>query len=256
MTAWDAQQYLRFGDHRLRPGLELLARIPVEAPRTVWDLGCGTGNLTAFLRRRWPESRVIGLDNSTTMLAKAREIGGIDWREGDVAAWRPDAPVDVIFSNACLHWLPDHGALFGRLMGSVAPGGALAVQMPRNHAAPSHALMRETARAGPWVAALHDVQGIEEVADPAAYYAWLAPHAASVDVWETEYLQVLTGEDAVVEWVKATGLKPYLDALDGAMRPGFHAAYHERIAAAYPRRDDGTTLFAFRRLFIVAAARR
>lgn len=256
MTAWDAQQYPRFGDHRLRPGLELVARIPVEAPRTVWDLGCGAGNLTAFLRRRWPESRVIGLDNSTTMLAKAREIAGIEWREGDVAAWRPDAPVDVIFSNACLHWLPDHFALFARLMGSLAPGGALAVQMPRNHAAPSHALMRETARIGPWADALRGVQGIEEVAEPADYYAALAPHAGAIDVWETEYLQVLTGEDAVVEWVKPTGLKPYLDALDGAMRPGFLAAYRERIAAAYPRRDDGTTLFAFRRLFIVAAARR
>lgn len=252
MAIWDAGQYLKFGDHRLRPGLELLSRVPVDAPLDVWDLGCGAGNLTSFLKKRWPDARVVGLDSSPEMLAKARAIAGIEWIAGDAATWAPAVPADVVFSNACLHWLPDHAMLFARLLGCLAPGGAFAVQMPRNHDAASHRLMRETAAAGPWAAALAGVRGIEAVADPAEYYAWLAPHAAAVDVWETEYLQVLTGEDAVVEWVKATGLMPYLDALDAGTRPAFLDAYRRRIAAAYPRRADGTTLFAFRRLFVVA----
>ena len=252
MATWDATQYLKFGDQRLRPGLELLSRVPVETPFDVWDLGCGTGNLTAFLRRRWPDARVVGLDSSPEMLAKARAVPAIEWVEGDAATWTPAAPADVVFSNACLHWLPDHATLFPRLFAALAPGGALAVQMPRNHAAPSHALMRATAAEGKWAATLKFVRGIEAVADPGEYYDWLAPQAASVDVWETEYLQVLTGDDAVVEWVKSTGLKPYLDALDEGARPAFLDAYRRRIAAAYPRRADGTTLFAFRRLFVVA----
>jgi trans-aconitate 2-methyltransferase len=254
MAVWDAGQYLKFGDHRLRPGLELLARIPLDAPRVVWDLGCGTGNLTEFLRRRWPEARVTGLDNSPEMLAKARAIDGIDWVDGDVATWAPPTPPDVIFSNACLHWLPDHAALFARLVGFLAPGGALAVQMPRNHRAPSHVLLAETAREGRWAKPLAAVRGIEEVAEPGEYHGWLAPHGAP-DIWETEYLQVLTGEHAVVEWVKGTALKPYLDALDAATREAFLDAYRQRVARAYPRRADGTTLFPFRRIFIVATKR-
>ncbi|MBL8699794.1 MAG: methyltransferase domain-containing protein [Alphaproteobacteria bacterium] len=254
MTIWNADQYLKFADHRARPGLELLARIPIDAPSSVWDLGCGAGNLTAALRERWSRARIVGLDNSPEMLAKARKIAGIEWIECDLVGWSAPEPADVVFSNAVLHWVPDHARLFAHLMRQVAPGGALAVQMPRNFAARSHTALYETAREPAWAAALAPLLGPTPVAAPAQYYEWLKPHAAAVDVWETEYLQVLTGDDAVVEWTRATAVKPFLDALPSAQREPFLAAYRARLAPAYPRRDDGTTLFAFRRLFIVALA--
>jgi len=251
---WNADQYLKFADHRLRPGLELLARIPLAAPISVWDLGCGTGNLTQALHERWPDARVTGLDNSPDMLAKARKIAGIGWVERDLEGWSPPAPADLLFSNAVLHWVPSHAALFAHLMRQLAPGGILAVQMPRNFAARSHTALYETAREAPWATALEPLLAPTPVAEPRDYYDWLEPHAATVDVWETEYLQVLTGDDAVVEWTRATAVKPFLDALQPGQRDPFLASYRAKLAPAYPRRADGTTLFAFKRLFIVAHA--
>jgi len=251
MPDWDPAQYLRFADHRRRPALDLLARVPLEGPAAVADLGCGPGNVTVALAERWPRAQVTGLDSSVAMLATARAAHpGIAWVEADLAAWSPDAPLDLVYSNAALHWLDDHAALFPRLMQAVAPGGALAVQMPRNHAAPTHTAIVEAA--GPWMDRLGPLIRANPVAEPAAYYDWLAPHARAIDIWETVYQHVLEGEDPVVEWTKGSALRPLLDALPEGDRAAYLAAYRARIAAAYPRRGDGRTLMAFRRLFIVA----
>ncbi len=253
MTSWDPNQYLKFADHRLRPALDLLQRIPTAEPGHVFDLGCGAGNVAKLLAERWPKARVTGIDGSMAMLEKARAAAPhIAFIQAEMDAWRPSAPASVIYSNAALHWLDGHEALFPRLMEQVAPGGALAVQMPRNHKAPSHTSMVEAAEAGPWKAKLAAVRSIRTVHDPDAYYRILAPHAARLDIWECEYLQVLEGENPVVEWTKGTALRPYLDALDDAAKKGFLAAYAERVATAYPRQPDGRTLFPFRRIFIVA----
>jgi len=254
MTTWDPSQYLKFADHRLRPALDLLARIPAAEPGAVFDLGCGAGNVTKLLAERWPKARVTGLDSSMAMLEKARAAAAprIAFVHAELARWTAPVPASVVYSNAALHWLESHETLFPRLMGQLAPGGALAVQMPRNHRAPSHTLMVEAAEAGPWRAKLAPVRGIRAVHDPDAYYRMLAPLASRIDIWECEYLQVLEGENPVVEWTKGTGLRPYLDALDDAAKKGFLAAYAERIAKAYPPQPDGRTLFPFRRIFIVA----
>jgi trans-aconitate 2-methyltransferase len=186
------------------------------------------------------------------MLAQAKKAGiAAQWLQADVAAWRAAAPYGVIFSNATYQWLGDHAALLPRLIGFVMPGGSFAFQVPRNMDAPSHALMRETAANGAWSAKLRNVREIAVLA-PVAYYDILKPHAASVDIWETEYLHVLTGADAVYHWVSATGLRPFVQALDGGERDAFIAAYKARLNLAYPPRADGTTLFAFKRLFVVA----
>jgi len=252
-TTWNPSQYLKFADHRLRPALDLLARVPVDEPAAVFDLGCGAGNVTKLLVERWPKARVTGVDSAMPMLEKARLAAPrIAFIHADLAAWAAPAPASVIYSNAALHWLDDHAALFPRLMGQLAPGGALAVQMPRNHGAPSHTLMAEAAEAGPWRAKLANVRPIRPVHEPAEYFRMLAPLAARLDIWESEFLQVLEGENPVVEWTKGTGLRPYLDALDDAGKKGFLAAYAERIAKAYPPEADGRTLFPFRRIFIVA----
>jgi trans-aconitate 2-methyltransferase len=249
---WNPQTYLAFADERTRPAAELLARVPDVAPARVIDLGCGPGNSTALLRSRWPDAKIEGLDSSPDMLAQAAKAGvAADWIEGDVATWSASAPYDVIFSNATFQWLGDHQALLPRLMGFVETGGSFAFQVPHNMDAPSHALMRETAASGPWSRKLANVREVS-VLPAAEYYAILAPHAASVDIWETEYLHVLHGEDAVYHWVSGTGLRPFVQALDGAEREAFIAAYKIRLATAYPIRADGTTLFPFKRLFAVA----
>jgi trans-aconitate 2-methyltransferase len=251
-VTWNPTTYLAHADERTRPAGELLARIADEAPARVVDLGCGPGNSTELLRKRWPKASIEGLDSSPDMLAKARALG-IDatWIESDIASWEAATPYDVIFSNATFQWLSDHARLLPRLFGFVKPGGTFAFQVPHNMGAASHAAMRETAAAGPWSAKLANVREIA-VLEPAAYYDLLRPLAASVDIWETEYLHVLTGDDAVYHWVSATGLRPFVQALDGGERDAFVAAYKARLNAAYPQRADGTTLFPFRRLFAVA----
>ncbi len=252
MPSWDPTQYLKFADHRLRPGVDLIARIPDAPYRAIWDIGCGTGSITKLLRERWPEARVHGLDNSPDMLDKARAIEGIEWIEGDASRWTAPEPANLIFSNAVLQWLDGHERLFPHLIQQVARGGVLAVQMPRNFDAPSHALLRDTAARGPWAPRLVPVLRTAPVATPEAYYDLLMPHATHIDIWEVEYLHVLQGEDAVLEWTRGTAVRPVLDRLDPAQRSEFLATYAEKLRTAYPRRRDGMTLFPFRRLFIVA----
>src|SRR5882724_8835683 len=254
MPSWDPQQYSRFSDHRLRPGLDLLARVPELPAGLIYDMGCGAGALAPLIAARWPDRPVIGIDNSPEMLATAREAAPeIEFQPGDIADWRPAEPAALVFANASLQWLDRHDALFARLMGLLPPGGVLAAQMPRNHDSASHRLMREAAEAGPWRARLQGLRGIAPVGDGLAYHRLLAPLASRLDIWETEYLHRLSGPDPVVEWTRGTGLRPYLDRLAGAERDGFLAAYTQRIAAAYPPEPDGATLFPFRRIFIVAA---
>jgi trans-aconitate 2-methyltransferase len=253
---WDPTQYSRFGDDRLQPAIDLLARIEADEPATVYDLGAGTGNVTRLLRERWPGAHVTGVDRSPEMLAEARAAEPtIGWQLADLASWTPPRPADVVYSNAALHWVDDHGRLFPALLGALAPGGTLAVQMPHNFSAPSHTLIADVARGGPWRAKLEPLLRSAPVADPASYYDLLAPLASSLNIWETEYLHVLTGADPVKEWVKGTWLRPLLDRLDDAERPAFEQRYAQMLRAAYPPRADGRTLFPFRRLFIVATAR-
>ena len=252
-VSWDPAKYLEFAEPRLRPAPDLLSRVPLEAPGIVYDLGCGAGNVTRLLAQCWPAARVTGVDASAAMLAKAAETSpGITWVEADLQGWTPPRPADLIFSNAALHWLDGHAALFPRLVASLAPGGILAVQMPRNHGSPSHTEMAAVARGGPWWDRLAPHLRAEPVAPPAAYHDILAPHVRSLDVWETEYLHVLEGLHPVVEWIKGSALRPLLEPLSEAERRAFLAEYTARIDRAYPARPDGRTLFPFRRLFLVA----
>ncbi len=255
MANWDPGQYLKFADHRLRPALDLMARIPPLAARRIYDLGCGPGTITRLLAERWPGAEVSGIDGSAEMLARARDLApGIDFVAADLTAWTPPAPAELVFSNAALQWLGDHDGLFPRLLSGVAPGGVLAVQMPRNFDAPSHRLLAEIAGQDSWRDRLRPLLRGAPVAPPQDYHRLLAARAASLDIWEVEYLHRLEGANPVLEWTKGTALRPFLDALAGAERAAFLAEYGRRVAAAYPPQADGATLFPFRRLFIVAVA--
>ncbi|HEX9489432.1 MAG TPA: methyltransferase domain-containing protein [Stellaceae bacterium] len=257
--AWDPALYLKFGDERLRPGFELFARIGELPPGPLYELGCGTGVHARAMAARWPDRALSAIDRSREMLTKAAaEPAPIHWVEADIARWSAPAPGALIFSNATLQWLDEHERLLPHLLRQLAPGGILAVQMPRNFDQDSHRLMRETATQGPWAERLAPVLGSatvlrrEPVMPPEAYYDLLAPLAADIDLWETDYLHVLTGGDAVLEWVRGTALRPLLEALAPGERASFVAAYGAKLRQAYPRRRDGKTLFPFRRLFLIA----
>lgn len=261
--SWDPAQYLKYAGERLRPALDLLARVPLAAPATIADLGCGAGNVTRMLAERWPDAEITGIDNSAAMLAQARgtlrERPRVAWLEADLAAWAAtaaSASFDLVYSNAALHWIGDHAALFPRLLATVAPGGALAVQMPSNFGAPSHTALHELVESAPWRGRLGALLRPTPVAPAAQYFAWLAPHARTIDAWTTEYLHVLApaadGEHPVVAWTRGTALTPFLAALDRDAQAAFVAAYRARIAIAYPPRADGRVLYPFRRTFVVA----
>jgi len=256
MSNWDPTQYLKFAGERLRPALDLLARIPATAPTTVVDLGCGAGNLAPLFQQRWPQAKLVGVDSSPQMLAKARaDYPQASFVQADFATWRPAQPVDVLYSNAALHWLDGHDTLFPALLETVAPGGWMAVQMPRNFAAPSHTCVVETIEQGSWRATLEPLLRRRPVGTPQDYWRLLQGHAASLDIWEIEYLQVLKGENPVAEFVKGSWLKQFLDRLQEPERSAFEAGYRTRVRAAYLPEADGSTLFPFRRLFILAQRR-
>jgi trans-aconitate 2-methyltransferase len=249
---WDPALYLRFADQRLRPALDLLSRIDLEAPPSAIDLGCGAGNVTAFLRRRWPQAQITGVDNSPEMLKKAQTAdAGIRWETGELATWAPTQSPTLIYSNAALQWADHHEELFPRLAGFLKPGAVLAVQMPHQNGAPSHQAALGLASSARWRDALQPVVRASPVAEPQYYYDLLAPMASSVDIWETEYLQIMEGENPIADWTSSTFLRPFLNALQGAEREAFDREYRKLIHEAYPRRADGRILFPFRRMFIL-----
>lgn len=262
-AAWNPAQYLLFGDARLRPGFELLARVGELPLGPLYELGCGTGAHARAIAERWPDRRVVAIDHSPAMLAEARATpapANLAWDEADIDSWTASsAPAALIFSNAALHWLPHPRRLFGRLMRELAASGVLAVQMPNNFDAPSHRLIRDLAlmpRYRTKLASLTEPGGVlrdDLVQAPDFYYDVLAPLATGgVDLWRIEYLMALGGERPVLEWLKGSILRPVLERLDPAERGPFEDALAARLAEAYPRRDDGITLLPFRRLFFVA----
>ena len=253
MSDWNPAQYLRFADERLRPALDLLARVPLSRPRHVIDLGCGAGNVTAILKSRFADADVLGIDGSPAMLARARAAApACQFEQADIGLWRPTTPPELIYSNAALHWLDEHASLFPRLLSFLAPGGVLAVQMPAMQDAPFRILQATIAAAGPWAAHLGDVAAARGILPPEQYWDLLRPHAAELDIWTTTYLHALQGQDPVLEWASGTSLRPLLDALPPDLRAAFRQAYADAVRPHYPPRPDGTTLLPFQRFFLVA----
>ena len=252
---WDPGEYLQFGDERGRAFVDLVARVAAEDPGRVVDLGCGPGNLTRLLARRWPDARVEGVDSSPEMVERARAEGETDrlsFRVGDLRDWSPVEPVDVLLSNATLQWVPGHVDLLERLVSAVRPGGWFAFQVPGNFGEPSHTAIAELRAAPRWRQRLDGVD-VEQPssAEPSVYLDRLVALGCRADVWETTYLQVLQGPDAVVRWISGTGMRPVLGALDGTDRADFVAEYRSLVAPAYPERPWGTVL-PYRRIFAVA----
>ena len=256
MGDWNPALYSRFEDERTRPAAELLARVHLEVPQTVVDLGCGPGNSTELLVQRYPAARVVGTDVSEAMLATARKrLPAITFEHSDIATWSPALQADLVFANAALQWIPQHETLLPRLVDRVAPGGVLAVQMPDNLDEPSHRLMRETAAEPRFAAAIGDAANLRaRILGAQAYYDLLVTDA-EVDIWRTTYYHRMDDAAAIVQWLRATGLRVFLDPLSNSAQAEFLQAYQQRIELAYPARSDGKRLLAFPRLFIVARKR-
>ncbi|HWF82345.1 MAG TPA: trans-aconitate 2-methyltransferase [Streptosporangiaceae bacterium] len=258
---WDPNQYRQFGDERSRAFYELISRIGATDPQSVADIGCGPGELTVELCRRWPNADVAGVDSSAEMIAAAREVLAAAGAEGprprfehmDARDWKPAGHLDVIVSNAMLQWVPDHESLLVKWVDYLADGGWLAFQVPANHDEPTHRLLRELARTDRWSDKLSAVALTRQAANPADYLDLLGASCA-VDAWETTYLHVLTGEDPVLRWISGTGLRPVITALVGAEREEFLTEYGGLLRQAYPQASYGTA-FPFRRVFVVARKR-
>jgi trans-aconitate 2-methyltransferase len=254
MLDWNPALYRRYEDERTRPAQELLARVPLPEVRHAVDLGCGPGNSTELLVQRFPKAQVVGTDNSEAMLASARErLPQARFALSDIATWAPHEAPDLIYANAALQWVPDHETLIPRLFAALAPGGVLAVQMPDNRQEPTHRLMRTVAAEAPWAEPIGDADRLRTLLLPlGGYYDLLAPEAARVDVWHTIYQHPMASAAAIVEWVRGTGLKPFVDRLPADLQASYLAEYERRVDQAYPARTDGKRLLAFPRMFIVA----
>ena len=252
MVDWSPASYLRFEDERTRAAIDLLAQVRAADARQLVDLGCGPGNSTELLALRFPHAQLIGLDNSPAMLAEARRrLPRARFELADAVDWTPDSAVDLVFANALYQWIPDHLEQLPRVLAALRPGATLAVQMPDNLAEPTHRLMSEVAASGPWRQRL--ANAAREPLPPArCYYEALRPWASRLDLWRTSYHHRLADAAAIVEFVRSTGLRPFLEPLSTAESDQFLRLYTDKIAAAYPPLLDGTVLLAFPRLFIVA----
>lgn len=250
---WNPDVYLAFADHRGRPFYDLLTRVGAERPRRVVDLGCGPGNLTRTLVQRWPDAVVEAWDSSTEMVQAAREHG-IDAQVGDVRNWTPQPGTEVVLCNAVLQWVPEHPELLVRWAGWLDADSWIAMQVPGNFDAPSHAVVRELAGRAPWAELLHDIpfRVGKVVETPTGYADLLTSAGCTVDAWETTYVHELTGPNPVLEWITGTALRPVRSRLDDSQWRQFRQELIPLLDKEYPARADGRTFFPFRRVFAVA----
>jgi trans-aconitate 2-methyltransferase len=254
---WSAAQYLKFEDERTRPSRDLLAQVPLDAPRRVVDLGCGPGNSTELLIERFPGAEVIGVNSSPDMLRQARErLPHCRFVEADLSTWTPEPGTDLLFGNAVFHWVPDHPNVLKRLLEALGSGGVLAVQMPDNANQPAIAMMEQLMASGPWADAMAQAKRRRKrLLRPEEYYDLFRALCRHIDIWHIHYNHLMENHAGVVEWFKGSGLRPLLAPLDAAMREAFLAKYTDEIRRAYPRRCDGKVMLKFPRLFMVAVAR-
>ncbi len=250
---WDPDAYLRYRDERLRPGFELMDRIGALVPGALVDLGCGTGEHAVRLAALWPGRDVLGLDRSPHMLEAAKAHGApVRFKLGEIEHFAPAQPPALIFSNAAFQWLSGHEALLARLMGFLAPGGAIAVQMPSNLKSRAHALARDICLERGWAQAAASMFRVNNVLEASAYYnALKAQGARGIDIWETTYQHALAA-DGVTGWLSGTALRPVLSLLDAEDQAEFMRDFDRRVRLAYPPQADGVTLYPQSRVFLLA----
>ena len=254
MPNWNPSHYLAYAEERTRAAIDLAVRVKLDAPKIIVDLGCGPGNSTQVLHQRWSTSEILGIDNSSEMIATARKsYPNQSWQLANVSTWSPTQPVDLAYSNAVLQWIPDHRSLINRLFANVAHSGALAFQIPSSTYSTVRTLIHEISRMPEWTEQMEAPRNVLTMMDPSFYYDILVSDASNLDIWETEYNHVMESCDAIVDWIASTGLRPFLAALNSEeQRNRFVNMLNQRVRESYKPRVDGKVLFPFRRTFVIA----
>lgn len=254
MPDWDAAQYLKFAGQRTRPALDLAARIPLAEPADVLDVGCGPGNSTEVLAARYPRARILGIDSSPQMIREAaRNHPQMEFHLCDAGRELSalDRQFDVVFSNACIQWIPDHPVLLPAMMERLREGGVLAVQIPMNHEEPVHRIIGEVVSREKWRRRLPDKRIFHQLR-PEEYFRLLSRLSPSFELWQTTYFHRLPSHEAILEWYRGTGLRPYLALLTAEERVDFEGDILVELIRAYPREENGEILFRFPRFFFLA----
>ena len=256
--SWNAKIYKQFLDARTRPARDLLAAIPNSfQPKTVVDLGCGPGNSTILLKNRWPQAKIVGLDSSSDMLNEAKNsYQDIHFIKGDIADFSITEKADCFFANASLQWVDEHDILIPRLLKLMNPGGVLGIQMPNNFHSPSHQItIRLLQSNDAWQAFLKKLRyGIlsEPFYKLPWYYDLLTKSGLSfLQLWETEYFQEMSDYQEIFDWVKGTGLRLVLSAMNAEHQRQFANAYIQAISKEYPLQQNHKILLPFKRIFMI-----
>lgn len=254
MNKWDGERYDRFSQERTQPAHDLARAIPLTAPKKIIDIGCGTGNSTAALRARFPQADIVGADYSEEMLATARskypDMTFIPFdATKDFSSLRRE--YDVVFSNACIQWVPDHPTLLRNMMNILVPGGVLAVQIPMNHQEPIHQIVASLVQGARWREKFHHPRIFYQLSQE-AYFDLLSGLARDFSLWQTTYFHRMPSHDSIMDWYKGTGLRPYLASLDAADAAAFEAEVFAQVQAAYPEQANGEIIFRFPRFFFIA----
>lgn len=254
MSAWDAHLYQKFVSERTQPAIDLVSRLSIDDPKQIIDLGCGPGNSTEILRRRWPRANVIGLDSSSEMISAARErYPGQEWILANAETLEARQPYDIVFSNAAFQWIPNHDQLLPRLLDQVVEGGFLAFQIPSHVNSRLHQLILRVANESDWAHRMHEAKKALTIESPSFYYDLLEGSVSKLDIFEIEYCHAMENAAAIIQWVSGTGLRPFLEALETEdQKQRFIDLLNTHVAVAYPRQKNGSVLFPFRRLFVVA----
>jgi len=252
-TNWNPSQYDIYKNERLRPGIDLFKQINLKSPKIIYDLGCGTGTLTNFLHQQWPEATIIGVDSSEAMLKTARDsYPDIIWELSELQSWKPSKTPDIIYTNAALHWIDNHPDLISTWIQYLKTNGIFAMQVPNNWREPSHANLAKVVKNGNWRKKLLPQLREFPILEIEQYYDLLSPITSHINTWETTYTQILEGKNPVLEWLKGTLIPPLLSLLDEKDKVHFIDQYAELVYKDYPIRENGKTIFPFKRLFIVA----
>ena len=251
---WNSAQYLKFVKERTQPSLDLISRIKIENPAKIIDIGCGPGNSTNALYEKFPNAEIVGLDNSNDMLEKARnKYPFICFMEFDAACenWNIGKDYDIVFSNACIQWVPDHYTLLPKMMSVLKKGGIMAVQMPIQRDEPIRKIIAQVISTDKWKHKLEFKRTLNMLSDE-KYFDILSELSDDFNIWTTTYFHRMKSCNDIIEWYKSTGLKPYLDCLDENDKVLFLKDVHNEVSKCYKNQDHGEIILKFPRLFFTA----
>jgi trans-aconitate 2-methyltransferase len=254
MADWNSAGYLKFVNERTQPAVDLINRIDKENPLKIIDIGCGPGNSTEVLAKRFPNAKILGADNSPNMIEAAeKKYPNLQFVLCDASKdlISLDNDFDIVFSNACIQWIPNHNELLKNMMGLLRQGGVLAVQTPMNYNEPIHQIIGEVSASEKWASRFLNKRIFYNLSQ-SGYYDLLSDISADFVLWQTTYFHKMKSHGDIMEWYRSTGLRPYLDVLSEDDKHEFERDVYDKLTAAYPKQKNGEIIFRFPRFFFIA----